>query len=162
MEETATEHFPVQIWVADLRVSTWRPIPLRPRDLPHRYHMAARRVRLTKAAPPRPSIAVAEASLSVSAIPGQAGWRTDLLHNQMPIIAPRSRTARGAKGLEQLPRLEPAWGFLEAARVPPDAAVNWVDAIFIPPRGDLATLAWYRFDAPDAPGIDQSINLRLT
>ena len=136
------------------------PIPLWPRDLPHRYHMAARRVRLTKAAPPRPAIAVAEASLSVSTIPGQAGWRTDLLHNQMPMIAPRSRTARVAEGLEQLPRSEPAWGFWEAATVTPDAAVNWADPIFIPPRGDLATLAWYRFDAPDAPGIDQSIYSR--
>ena len=136
------------------------PIPLWPRNAARRYHMAPRRIRLTSEHPPKPVIALEDGRLTVSAIPSETGGRTDLLHNQMPMLDPKSRTSRVAEGANQLPRTEPGWGFWEAATVTPDARVTWADPIYIPPRGDLTTLAWYRFDKPDDPGADQSIYAR--
>ena len=136
------------------------PMPLWPRNAARRYHMAPRRIRLTAERPPKPVIALEDGRLTVSTIPGEAAWRTDLLHNQMPMLDPKSRTSRVAEGADQLPRTELGWGFWEAATVTPDARVTWADPIYIPPRGDLATLAWYRFNSPDDPGIDQSIYAR--
>lgn len=138
------------------------PMPLWPRNAARRYHMAPRRIRLTAEHPPKPVIELKDDRLTVRTIPGDsnAGWRTDLLHNQMPMLDPKSRTSRVAEGVDQLPRKEPGWGFWEAATVTPDARVTWADPIYIPPRGDLATLAWYRFNNPDDPGADQSIYAR--
>lgn len=136
------------------------PMPLWPGNAARRYHMAPRRIRLTAEHPPKPVIALEDGRLTVSTISGEAGWRTDLLHNQMPMIDPKSRTSRVAEGADQLPGTEPGWGFWEAATITPDARVTWANPIYIPPRGDLATLAWYRFDNPDDPGADQSIYSR--
>ena len=138
------------------------PIPLWPRNAARRYHMAPRRLRLTAKHPPKPVIAADNGRLTVSTIPGDsdASWRTDLLHNQMPMLDPKSRTSRVAEGADQLPGEAPAWGFWEAATVTPDARVTWADPIYITPRGDLATLAWYRFDNPEDSGVDQSLYSR--
>jgi hypothetical protein len=119
--------------------------------------MAPRRVRLAAQQPPKPVIALDGARLNVSPIPGEAGWRTDLLHNLLPMLDPKSRTSQVAEGVEQLPGTDPGWGFWEAATVTPDARVTWANPLYIPPRGDLATLALYRFDDPDKPTADESI-----
>lgn len=136
------------------------PVTLWPRNAARRFHMAPRRVRLAAQQPPKPVIVLDGARLTVSTIPGEPGWRTDLLHNLMPMLDPKSRTSQVAEGADQLPRKEPGWGFWEAATVTPDARVTWADPLYIPPRGDLATLALYRFDDPDKPSADRSIYAR--
>ena len=136
------------------------PLPLWPSSAARRYHMAPRRARLVAHHPPKPVISLDGVKMTVSTLPGEAGWRTDLLHNLLPMLDPKSRTSRVAEGVTQLPGTEPGWGFWEVATVTPDARVAWADPIFIPPRGDLTTLALYRFDDPDDPMADQSIYAR--
>ena len=144
--------------VGDL--SARMPLPLWPRNVARRYHMAPRRIRLTAQQPPKPAIALEGTRLTVSTIPGEAGWRTDLLHNLMPMLDPKSRTSQVAEGVDQLPGTNPGWGFWEAATVTPDARVTWADPLYLPHRGDLATLALYRFNNPDKPTADESIYAR--
>ena len=133
------------------------PLPLWPRNLARRYYMSPRRVRLATEHPPKPVIALDGDQLTVSTIPGPPNLRTDLLHNLMPMLDPKSHSSRVAEGLLQLPRTKPGWGFWEAAVVTPDASVTWADPVYVAPQGDLEMLALHRFDSPEHATTDQSL-----